>query len=87
MHLPHVLRVANEELLVFFLARFSFRHGFAACCEEWLRPSVELAFRLGCALVLEKSTGILSPLYGYHLEVKAITNVQSKGAAQAKESA
>ena len=50
--------VPNEQLLV-FLARFSFRRGFAACCEEWLRLSVALAFRLGCALVLEKSTNNL----------------------------
>jgi hypothetical protein len=67
--------VTNEQLLV-FLARFSLRHGFAACCEEWLRLSVELAFRPGCALVLEESI----PVYGTILKSKLL--ITSKARAQ-----
>jgi hypothetical protein len=47
-------------------------HGFAACCEEWLCLSVELAFRLGCAPILEASNSFTILDCSFQKEYKSL---------------
>jgi len=63
---------------LFSLQDFSFRHGFAARCEEWLCLSVELAFPLGYA------SCHCSPRPAYGYRGGEATQSLLQGAAQEK---